>query len=81
MYRVYGLVMYLYSLQHLVRDRVISELVESSSTLVRIEEVDGASEEGKMVSMVGHLTGLLGVSSSLGADLLRNLEGERENVT
>ena len=60
----------------LERDLVISELVESPSASVGIEEVGGASEEGEEASMVGRLIGLLGVSSSsLGADLLRTLEG------
>ena len=63
----------------LERDLVISELVESPSASVGLEKVGGASEEGEEASMVGRLIGLLGVSSSsLGADLLRTLEGERE---
>ena len=63
----------------LERDLVISELVESPSASVGLEKVGGASEEGEEASMVGRLIGLLGVSSSsLGADLLRALEGERE---
>ena len=74
-HRVYGLHVFVYftafSQLSLERDYVISELVESSSTSVRIEEVGRASEEREMVSMVGRLTGLLGVSSSsLGAELL-----------
>ena len=68
------------------RDLVISELVESPSAsrawlagLLVLEEVGGASEVGEEVSMVGRLTGLFGVSSSsLGADLLRTWERERE---
>ena len=64
----------------LERDLVISELVESPSASLGIEEVGGASEEGEEASMVGRLTGLLGASSSsLGADRLRTLrERERE---
>lgn len=81
-YSVYG-----YSIQFsqlsLERDLIISELVESPS--VGLEEVGGASEEGEVASMVGRLIGLLGVSSSsLGADLLRTLEGrgrERNQYT
>ena len=54
--------------------------MESPSASVGLEGVGGASEEGEEASMVGRLIGLLGVSSSsLGADLLRTLEGrERE---
>lgn len=76
-YSVYG-----YSIQFsqlsLERDLIISELVESPS--VGLEEVGGASEEGEVASTVGRLIGLLGVSSSsLGADLLRTLEGRERN--
>ena len=80
-YRVYGLFVYstAFSQLSLERDRVISELVESPSASVGLEKMGGASEEGEEASMVGRLTGLLGVSSSsLGADLLRNLRRERE---
>ena len=80
-YRVYGLLVYstVFSQLSLERDRVISELVESPSASVGLEKMGGASEEGEEASMVGRLTGLLGVSSSsLGADLLRNWRRERE---
>ena len=66
----------------LEKDLVTSELLESPSASMELEEVGGASQEGEVASMVGRLTGLLGASSSLlGADLLRILEGrggERE---
>ena len=66
----------------LERDLVISELVESPSASVGIDEVGGASEEGEEASMVGRLIGLLGVSSSsLGADLLRTLKGSEREIS